>query len=108
MTMIRRLAALTAAVVLGLGALTACTSENVSCSTNATSCTVTFDRGVDAESSVLGVKVKLVGVENGVVKVDVAGTEVSVPVDGSTQAEGFDISVESVTDKEVKVRIQRQ
>ena len=53
--------------------------DNVECSANA--CTVTFDRGVEAKSSVLGVDIKLVGVDNGVVKVDVGGTTVSVPVE---------------------------
>src|SRR5258706_15242319 len=90
-----RFATVTAAAVLGLGGLTACSSDNVDCTTNA--CTVTFDRGADAESSVLGVDVKLVGVDNGVVKVEVAGTTVSVPVDGTAQAEGFDITVQKVT-----------
>ncbi|HTJ36174.1 MAG TPA: hypothetical protein VL738_23415 [Dactylosporangium sp.] len=100
----RRLAAVAAALVIATGGLAACSSDNVDCTTSA--CTVTFDRGVEAESSVLGVDVKLVGVDNGVVKLDVAGTTVSVPVDGSAQAEGFDITVQKVTDAEVVVRIQ--
>lgn len=104
-TLHRRLATVAAALVIGLGGLTACSSDNVSCSTNA--CTVTFDRGVEAESSVLGVKVKLVGVDNGVVKVKVSGTTVSVPVDGSAQAQGFDISVQKVTDSQVVIRVQK-
>src|SRR3954453_3150777 len=103
-TLTRRLATVTAAIVLGMGALTACSSDNVDCTTNA--CTVTFDRGVEAESSVLGVDVKLVGVDNGVVKVDVGGTTVSVPVDGSAQAQGFDITVQKVTDSQVVIRVQ--
>jgi hypothetical protein len=100
-----RLAAVVAAVTLGLGALTACSSDNVDCGTDA--CTVTFERGVEAKSQVLGVDVKLVGVENGVVKLDVAGTTVSVPVDGTAQAKGFDITVVKVTDKQVVVRVQK-
>ncbi|GGM30780.1 hypothetical protein ACFFX1_46310 [Dactylosporangium sucinum] len=100
----RKATVVTAAIVLGLGGLTACSTDNVECSTNA--CTVTFDRGVEAESSVLGVDVKLVGVDNGVVKLDVAGTTVSVPVDGSTEAQGFNITVQEVTDKNVVIRIQ--
>jgi hypothetical protein len=103
-TLTRRFATVTAAIVLGLGGLTACSSDNVDCTTDA--CTVTFDRGADAESSVLGVDVKLVGVDNGVVKIEVAGTTVSVPVDGSAQAEGFDITVQKVTADQVVVRIQ--
>ncbi|MDG6103497.1 hypothetical protein Daura_35625 [Dactylosporangium aurantiacum] len=103
-TLTRRLATVAAALAIGVGALTACSSDNVDCTTNA--CTVTFDRGVEAESSVLGVDVKLVGVDNGVVKVDVGGTTVSVPVDGSTQAQGFDITVQKVTDSQVVIRVQ--
>ena len=103
-TLTRRFAAVATAAVLALGGLSACSSDNVECSTNA--CTVTFDRGVEAESSVLGVEVKLLGVDNGVVRLDVGGTTVSVPVDGSTQAQGFDITVQKVTDSEVVVRIQ--
>jgi hypothetical protein len=105
MTLTRRLATVTAALVLGLGGLSACSSDNVDCTTDA--CTVTFDRGVEAESSVLGVDVKLVAVDSGAVRLDVGGTTVSVPVDGSTQAQGFDISVQKVTDAEVVVRIQK-
>jgi hypothetical protein len=100
----RRLASVATALVLAVGGLTACSSDNVDCSTNA--CTVTFDRGVSAKSSVLGVDVKLLGVDNGQVQLEVGGTKVNVPVDGSTQAEGFDISVQKVTDAEVVVRIQ--
>ena len=103
-TLTRRLATVAAALVIGMGALTACSSDNVDCTTNA--CTVTFDRGVEAESSVLGVDIKLVGVDNGVVKVDIEGTTVSVPVDGSTQAQGFDITVQKVTDSQVVIRVQ--
>lgn len=102
--MTRRLAAVPVALVLALGGVAACSSDNVECSTNA--CTVTFDRGVEASSSVLGVQVKLLGVDNGVVRLDVGGTTVSVPVDGSAQAQGFDISVQKVTDAEVVVRVQ--
>ncbi|GAA2371505.1 hypothetical protein [Dactylosporangium salmoneum] len=100
-----KIATFAVALVLALGGLTACSSDNVDCTTDA--CTVTFDRGVQAESSVLGLKVELVGVDNGTVKLDVGGTTVSVPVDGSTQAQGFDISVQKVTDAEVVVRIKR-
>ncbi len=103
-TLTHRLATVAAALVIGMGALTACSTDNVDCTTNG--CTVTFDRGVEAESSVLGIDVKLVGVDNGVVKVDVGGTTVSVPVDGSAQAEGFNISVQKVTDSEVVIRVQ--
>lgn len=104
-TLTRRLTSVAAALVLGLGALTACSSDNVDCSTDA--CTVTFDRGVSADAEVLGVDVKLVEVDNGVVKLDVGGTVVSVPVDGSAEAQGFDITVQKVTDDQVVIRVQK-
>jgi hypothetical protein len=99
------MAALAAAAVLAVGSLTACSSENVSCNLN--SCDVTFDRGVNAEASVLGVDVKLVGVDNGNVTLDVGGTNVTVPVNGDVQAEGFDIDVQEVTDEKVVIRISQ-
>jgi hypothetical protein len=88
---------------LALAPLAACSSENVDCTVN--ECTVTFERGVDAEASVLGVDVKLVGVQGDQVTIDIAGTEVNVPVNGETDAEGFNISVEEVTDSKVVVKI---
>jgi len=88
---------------LALAPLAGCSSENVDCTVN--ECTVTFDRGVDAEASVLGVDVKLVGVQGDQVTVDIEGTEVNVPVNGQTDAEGFNISVQEVTDSKVVLKI---
>src|SRR5688572_29261176 len=104
-TLARRLATVAAIAVLGFGPLAACSSENVECTLNA--CTVTFDRGVDAKSEVLGVEVKLVGVENGTVKVDVAGTTVDVPVDGTVEAEGFKLDVQEVTNEKVVLKVEK-
>ena len=100
----RRLAAVAAIAVLGVGPLAACSSDNVECTLN--SCTVTFDRGATAESEVLGVDVKLVGVEGNNVKLEIAGTQVTVPVDGTIQAEGFNIGVQEVTADKVVVKIE--
>lgn len=103
----RRAAALLAAAVLVVGPLAACSGEgsDVDCSLNA--CTVTFDRGVDAEASILGIDVKLVGVDGGNVTLDVNGNSVSVPVDGEVQSEGLDIDVQEVTDDKVVLKVTK-
>lgn len=56
-------------------------------------CTVTFDRGVDAQASVFGLDVKLVKVDGQDVTLDVGGNSVTVPAGG--QSEG--IAVREVT-----------
>lgn len=70
-------------------------------------CTVTFARSGDAAVSILGVSARLVGVDGGQATLEVAGQTVTVPVGGETQAEGFTVGVESVTDTEVVVRVSR-
>ena len=104
----RRFAALAlTAALAGGGMLAGCSSDDadVSCSLN--SCTVTMDRGVDASASVLGVDIKLVGVANGQVSLDVGGNKISVPVDstGSTQVGGLNVSVQEVTGDKVVLRV---
>lgn len=68
-------------------------------------CTITFPRSGAAAVSVLGVSARLVGVEQGQALLEVAGQSISVPVGGETQAQGFTVAVESVTDSEVIVRV---
>ncbi|WP_300008481.1 hypothetical protein [Pseudonocardia sp.] len=68
-------------------------------------CTITFPRSGEAAVSVLGVSARLVGVQDGQAMLEVAGQSVSVPVGGQTQAQGFTIAVESVTDTTVVVRV---
>src|SRR5215211_2802157 len=60
-----RTAGLLAALALGLAVLAGCGSEGVDTSCSLSSCTLTFDRGVSANASVLGMDVKLIGAENG-------------------------------------------
>jgi hypothetical protein len=69
-------------------------------------CTVTFPRSGDTSVSVLGVQARLVGVQDGTAELEVAGQRVTVPVGGQTQAGGFTVGVERVTDKEVVVRVR--
>jgi hypothetical protein len=70
------------------------------------SCTLTFPRSGDAAVSVLGVEARLIGVQNGAAEMEVAGQRVTVPVGGQTEAGGFTVGVESVTDTEVVVRVR--
>jgi hypothetical protein len=103
----RRIAALTAAAALTVALSSACSSENADVSCNLNECTATFNRGVDAKASVLGIEVKLVNVDNGTVTLDVEGNQVKVPVDGEAEAEGLDIEVQEVTKDKVVLRISR-
>ncbi|MFG2013629.1 hypothetical protein [Actinomadura geliboluensis] len=102
---LRRKLAVLPFALLPLGALTACGGENSDTSCGVDSCTVTFDRGVEASASILGVKAELVRVEGEMVTLKVAGQTVTVPVGDGEQAEGFNVSVQSVTQDKVVVKI---
>ncbi|MEU5989348.1 hypothetical protein ABZ806_10240 [Spirillospora sp. NPDC047418] len=103
---LRRKLAVLPFALLPLGALAACGGENSTTSCGVNACTVTFDRGVDASASILGVKAELVKVQGEMVTLKVAGQTVTVPVgDGQQEAEGFNVSVQSVTEDNVVVRI---
>lgn len=101
---IRRKLAAVPFVLLPFGAVAACGGENTETDCGANACTVTFDRGVEANASVLGVKAELVKVEGRMVTIKIAGQTVTVPVGEGEQAEGFDVSVQSVTDDQVVVK----
>lgn len=101
----RRKLAVLPFVLLPLGAAAACGGENSSTDCGLNSCTVTFDRGVDASASILGVKAELVGVQGQMVTLKIAGQTVTVPVGEGEQSEGFNVSVESVTKDQVVVKI---
>ncbi|NVI87307.1 hypothetical protein [Actinomadura sp. BRA 177] len=103
---LRRKLAVISIALLPLGALAACGGENSRTSCNVNSCTVTFDRGVDASASILGVEAELVRVQGQMVTLKVAGQTVTVPVgEGEQEAEGFNVSVQSVTQDNVVVKI---
>jgi hypothetical protein len=78
--------------------------SNTSCGVDG--CTITFPRSGDTSVSVLGVEARLVGVQNDTAEVAVAGQTVTVPVGGETQAGGFTVGVEQVTDQKVVVRVR--
>ncbi|WP_242902069.1 hypothetical protein [Actinomadura terrae] len=102
---VRRKLAVLPLILLPLGALAACDGENTKTDCNTNSCTVTFDRGVDASASILGVKAELVDVKGENVTLKIAGQRVTVPVGDGQQSDGFDVSVQSVTDDHVVVKI---
>lgn len=90
-----------------LGATAGCSSEGAQTNCSLNDCTVTFDRGVDASASILGVKAELVGVVGDQVTLKVGGQQLTVPVNGEQQSEGFNVSVQSVTKDNVVVKISR-
>ncbi|WP_227982020.1 hypothetical protein [Nocardia spumae] len=86
-----------ACTVHGAGTTTACKVDG---------CTITFDRGVNAKASVLGVDAELVAVEGNQVTLSVGGQKVTVPVgeSGSTDG-GATVKVREVTSDRVIVDI---
>ncbi|MEU4681272.1 hypothetical protein [Micromonospora sp. NPDC023737] len=109
LTPVRRAAGALAGLALGVALLAGCSSEgaDTDCSI-AGSCTITFQRGVEASASILGVEAKLVGAEGDQVTVEVAGEQVTL-ITGQQAAEvgGLAVTLDSVTDQEVKIRVSQ-
>jgi hypothetical protein len=104
----RRATAAAAGLAIGLAVLAGCSSEGASTDCGVDACTVTFQRGVDAKASILGVEARLVGVEDDRATIEVAGERLTLTVgQQSTEAGGLYVTLESVTDTEAKVRIGR-
>ncbi|SCL54478.1 hypothetical protein GA0070603_1811 [Micromonospora chersina] len=107
-TPLRRAAGLFAGLALGVALLAGCSSENASTDCGLDACTVTFDRGVEASATILGVEAKLVGAEGDQVTVEVAGEQLSLTVgQQAAQAGGFSVTLDSVTDQQVVIRVAR-
>lgn len=102
-----RTVGLLAAFMLGLATLAGCGSEGVDTSCSLNACTLTFDRGVSAKASVLGMDVKLVGVENGQVDLEVAGQRVNLNRGQTERAGAFDVTLQKMTEDEVVVQVAR-
>jgi hypothetical protein len=104
-----RIAAVAALAAFAGPVLAGCSSDgaDVSCSTDA--CTVTFDRNGHGEADILGIKVKLVDVQNGQARVSVAGNEFTIPVGSRTDVQDgkFSVQVQEVTDTQVVVKVTR-
>jgi hypothetical protein len=101
----RALAAPMLALAVAVAALTGCGGQGSGTNCGVDGCTITFPRSGTSEVSVLGVSARLVGVENGTARIEVAGQTVTVPVGGQTEVGGFSVRVEEVTDAQVVVRI---
>jgi hypothetical protein len=102
----------TARVAIGLAlavaVLSGCSSEGADTDCSLDACTVTFDRGVEANASVLGVDAKLVGVDGDKVTVEVAGEQLSLTVgQQGTEVSGLNVTLENVTDDQVVLKIAR-
>lgn len=104
---IRRTLAVVPLVLLTFGAAAACSGEGTKTDCSINSCTVTFDRGVDANASILGVKAELVNVQGNNVTLKVGGQQVTVPLNGQQEAGGMSVSVQSVTKDKVVAQIAR-
>ncbi|MGC5019587.1 hypothetical protein [Micromonospora sp. DT47] len=105
----RRAAGLLAGLALGVAVLAGCSSDgaDTDCGLDQT-CTVTFDRGVDASAKFLGVEAKLVGAQGDQVTVEVAGEQVSLTTgQQATEVGGFAVTLDSVTDQQVKIRVAK-
>lgn len=101
-----RVALAAAFAVLTFAPLAACGGEGSKTDCGIDQCTVTFDRGVEAKASVLGVEAELVGAEGDKVTVKVAGEELTLTQgQPATEVQGLQVTVESITDSEVKIRI---
>ncbi|MFJ1457981.1 hypothetical protein [Nocardia sp. N2S4-5] len=103
----RRLLALSMfALVIPLS-VAACTTEGAGTKTECavSGCTVTFDRGVNAKASILGVEAELLAVNGDTVTLKVAGQQVDVPVGETKPADGLDITVQEVNADNVVVRL---
>lgn len=103
-----RTAGLFAAAALGLAVLAGCSSDGVETDCSLSACTLTFDRGVEASADILGVKVELVGAQDGQATVSVAGEQVTMPVDQTSEVGGMQVTVKSVTAEQVVVRVAAQ
>ncbi|MFE9655415.1 hypothetical protein [Micromonospora sp. NPDC006431] len=108
LTPVRRAGGLLAGLALGVALLAGCSSEGADTDCGLDACTVTFDRGVEASASILGVEAKLVGVQGDQVTVEVAGEQLSLTTgQQATEAGGFQVSLDSVTADQVAIRVAR-
>lgn len=95
-------------LALAVAVLAGCSSEGADTDCGLDQCTVTFDRGVEAQVSVLGVDAELVSAEGDQATLEVAGEQLTLTVgQGGTEVNGLDVAVESVNDSNVVVKIAR-
>lgn len=104
--MTRRAVLSVMSVIAALVLVTGCGGGDSKVDCGLDGCTVTFPRSGDTVVSVLGIEARLVGVQDGTAQLEVAGQQITVPVGGQTEAGGFTVGVEQVTDTEVVVRVR--
>lgn len=102
----RRVAGVFVATLLSVP-LAGCGGEGTSTQCSLTECTVTLQRGVDAQVGILGADVRLVDVAGDVVTLEVAGSQVQLRVNEGVQVAGFQVELVELTDSEAVVRISQ-
>ena len=104
----RRTATVFVGLTLAAAALAGCSSDGADTQCGLDQCTVTFDRGVEANASILGVDAKLVGVNGDQVTVEVAGEQLTLTIgQQGTEVAGLNVSLQNVTDSQVAIRVAR-
>jgi hypothetical protein len=103
----RRAVAAIALLALAAGPLAGCGSDGASTDCSLRECTITFDRGVEAGTSVLGVRVELESATGNEATLSVAGQTVTIPADSSRQVAGLTVRVHHITADEVVVAVSR-
>ncbi|WFE39600.1 hypothetical protein [Micromonospora sp. WMMD998] len=107
-TSARRAAGMLAGLALGAALLAGCSSNGADTDCGLDACTITFDRGVEASATILGVEAKLVGAQGDQVTVEVAGEQLSLTVgQQATEVGGLQVSLDGVTDQQVVLRVAR-
>ena len=101
-----RRAALGLATVAVALVLTSCGGGSSTTDCGLNGCTIAFPRSGEAAVSVLGIEARLLGVQDDIADIEVAGQRVRVPVGAETEAAGFTVGVESVTASEVVVSVR--
>ena len=99
---------LVAGLALTALALAGCGDEGAPTDCGLDACVITFDRGVEASARVLGIEARLVSVDGSTVTVEVAGQQLPLTHgQEGVEVAGLMLTVESVTDNEVSIRIGR-
>ncbi|MFC6010603.1 hypothetical protein [Nocardia lasii] len=102
---VRRLLTLAAFALLLAPVTSACTMTGPGTTSECTvsGCTITFERGVSAKASVLGIDAELIAVNGDLVTLAIGGQQVTIPVGESQASNGTDVRVSEVTDEKVVV-----
>jgi hypothetical protein len=98
-----------AAATLAVGLLAGCSGDGADVSCNLNDCTVTMDRGVNAQAGVLGIDVKLDSATDDQVTLEVDGNKVSIPTAGNSTADvgGLTVTVQQVTGDKVVLKVTK-